>query len=470
MQQHAGAEQQPRRDHLNRRHGKAERTGTGDDQHGNRDHQRMLPVGTKEIPAGEGEQRGEMDHRRIEAGHPVGELDIARAGLRGGFQQARHLVEQRRAGGDRHLYGQAGGGVGGAGINGIARSDGGQRRLAGDEALVDLRAATDDAAVQRHALAGAHMDQCARLDPRQRHLAQGAVWPLDHCRLGLERGDVFGEGPCPPAHRVVEIAADQQEEQEHHGGFEIGVMGRLDGLHDREEQREADADDDRHIHVEPARGQRCEGRAQERPAGIDGGRQRDQRRDPVEEVAGFRLDAAGIARPDRDRQQHDVHHGKAGDGQRAQQFAPRRIGALAHIRRIEGMGPVAEPRQHVDDPLGVRLLLPPVDGKAVAGQVEAGLLDAGHERETMLDLGHAGGTGHPFDGEVHMRLAVVLQRDECVPVALMHGHVACRLSSPAAYSEKKMRFCERKVSPSVPELASSCRIQRPAATSSACAE
>ena len=77
----------------------------------------------------------------------------------------------------------------------------------------------------------------------------------------------------------------QQEEQQHDRGVEIGVLRVRCGLHQRHAERENDADRDRHVHVGAAHAQRLYRRAEEGPAGIGDGGQRDHRREPVEEIA-----------------------------------------------------------------------------------------------------------------------------------------------------------------------------------------
>ena len=70
---------------------------------------------------------------------------------------------------------------------------------------------------------------------------------------------------------------------------------------------------------------------EERLARIGGGRQRDQRREPVEEVAGLLRHVGDVAGPYRDRQQHDVHGGEARDREALHQ--PARLAGLVGFRR-----------------------------------------------------------------------------------------------------------------------------------------
>ena len=105
--------------------------------------------------------------------------------------------------------------------------------------------------------------------------------------LGLERGEISGDRACSPPHALVEIAPYQQECQQHDRRIEIGMLGVVHGLDDRHAQRKNDADADRNIHIDVARAQRAKRRPEEGLARIGRGRQRDQRRQPVEEIALF---------------------------------------------------------------------------------------------------------------------------------------------------------------------------------------
>ena len=67
-------------------------------------------------------------------------------------------------------------------------------------------------------------------------------------------------------HRQIEVAADEQEEQQHDRRIEIGVGGVDRGLVHREAERKRHADRDRHVHVDVPRAQRPEARF-ERTAG-----------------------------------------------------------------------------------------------------------------------------------------------------------------------------------------------------------
>ena len=105
-------------------------------------------------------------------------------------------------------------------------------------------------------------------------------------------------------------------------------MERLVEAHAEGEQH---ADRDRHVHVGPAVAQRAPGRGKEDAAGIDQRREGDQRRDPVEHVAGRGVRAG----PDRHRQQHDVAGGEARDRKRADKSLS--VSSVSSAPHREGM-------------------------------------------------------------------------------------------------------------------------------------
>ena len=104
------------------------------------------------------------------------------------------------------------------------------RGLAGDEALVDFRIAADHHAVGRHPLARPHQQAVARLERRDRHHHDLAVLLEAVGDLRLQRREIAGDRAGLAPHGVIEIAAAQQKEQQHHRGIEIGVLGVVDGL------------------------------------------------------------------------------------------------------------------------------------------------------------------------------------------------------------------------------------------------
>ena len=205
-------------------------------------------------------------------------------------------------------------------------------------------------------------------------------------------------GAGPFAHHVIERASDQQEEQQRDRGVEIGVRAAVNRFVQAQREGEQDADGDRNVHVGPAVAQALPGRAEEDAARIGKGGQRDQRRNPVEQVAGCGLRAG----PDRDRQQHDVAGREARDGERADQF---RHGAVFRIR-----GDIVEMRFVSDRPQGFdqwrrRAVSAPADRHAPGREIDPRLLDSRQGTERLFDRLDAAAAMNGGDGEVSLAQA-----------------------------------------------------------------
>ncbi len=117
VEQHAGFEHRARRHRLHGRDRKAERAGTGDDQHRDAGDDRIVPARARQHPAEHGQERGRMHDRRIKPRGAIGEPHVARARLQRIVQQPRDLGQQRRLGRSRHPHPQRAGHVERAGID-----------------------------------------------------------------------------------------------------------------------------------------------------------------------------------------------------------------------------------------------------------------------------------------------------------------------------------------------------------------
>ena len=139
-------------------------------------------------------------------------------------------------------------------------------------------------------------------------------------------------------------------------------------------------------------------RAEEDASGIGNGGKRDQRRNPVEQVAGCRLRAG----PDRNRQQHDVAGREAGDGERADQF---RQGAVRCVRsHIVEMRFVADPAQRLDEGRR-RAIGAPADRDPPGREIDPRLLDPRQGAERLFDLLDAAAAMDGRDGEAGLAQA-----------------------------------------------------------------
>ncbi|MBA7640637.1 hypothetical protein ES703_48308 [subsurface metagenome] len=211
IDQHAGAEHRASHHRLHRGNGEPERAGTGDDQHGDRGNDRIVPARACQHPAEHGQRRRDMNHRRIEPRGAIGELHVTRARLQRVFKEAGDLGQQRAFGSGRDPDPERTRHVHGAGIDLGALLCRGMARLAGDQALIDLGTALDHLTVDGRALARPQQHDVAGADARGRHLADLVGADELGRRLRLQRGEIAGDRPGPPPHVLVEIAPRQQE-------------------------------------------------------------------------------------------------------------------------------------------------------------------------------------------------------------------------------------------------------------------
>jgi Transposase len=139
----------------------------------------------------------------------------------------------------------------------------------------------------------------------------------------------------------------------HDRRIEIGMLGMVNRLHHRHAQRKDDADSDRNVHIDVACAQHAKCRPEKRLPRIRRCRQRDQRRQPVKEIALFGNHVADISGPDRNRQHHHVHSRECRDSEAAKQKT--RLLGLEGFRAcgLEWVGFVAEFGEPVDKADGI---------------------------------------------------------------------------------------------------------------------
>ena len=184
------------------------------------------------------------------------------------------------------------------------------------------------------------------------------------------------------------------------------------GFVDGESKRQDHAERDRHVHIESPRAQGAQRALEERLTCISDRRQSDQSRKPVEQVARLLSHVGDVAGPDRNRQQHHVHGGKASDRQASQQ--PPRLGLVVGLGafRRERMGAIADSLQRLDDARSIDLIVAPIDGEPPLGKVQPRVDHAWEFGKAGLDLADAAGAGDALDRECHMRRAGVGRLNE----------------------------------------------------------
>ena len=243
-------------DHDRRRRGKTHRAGAGDDQHGHGvdqgEAQRRLR--TEREPQEEG-QGGYGHHRRHE---PAGDLVDKRLDrqLRT-LRLLDHPDDLGEQGVRPHLGGAKGesaGLVDGGADNLVPCPLGDRDRLAGDHALVDIGGALGHLAVDRHLLAGPHVDDVAGPHFGQRNLGDAAA-ALDPRRLRLQPDEPLDRLGRAPFRLRLQVAPEKDEGDDDGRGFIIDVVRARgqqaggEGRHDRIGPGGAGADRHQRIHV-----------------------------------------------------------------------------------------------------------------------------------------------------------------------------------------------------------------------------
>ncbi len=315
--------------HLRRRDGKPHRAGAGDDEHRNRNGQRLVPACARDHPARKRQRGKAVHHGGIKAAGAISNADIGAARLSG-------FVHQLGDFGNRGILCHAGkshtdrrGKVDGACVHHASGGDRSGRAFAGQHRVVDRAGTVCHVAIGGQRFASGDQHQHPRLKRVGGHAAGGAV-RRDHAGAFAHAPQQRANpGPCPRAHLGIQRAACQQEEQQHHCAFEIGMAAAGDGFVQTETRRQDHANRNRHVHVGAPVAQRHPGAGEERPPGISDHGQRNQRGKPMEQLPRCPV----RARPDADRQQHDIHHAKARNAQRTVQALAF---AILNAQRIFG--------------------------------------------------------------------------------------------------------------------------------------
>ncbi len=255
-----------------------------------------------------------MYGRGIDARRPIGQAHVFSAALFGGFHQAHDLGQQGVFTGGGHAHLDRGRQVQGPGIDRIARIDRTRQAFTRDQRGIQVGHAGRDFAVGGQALARSHGQDHAGLDIVGGDGAAFAVGLDHHGGRGPQAEQARCRRPGLVACPAIQVTPDQQEEQQGHRSVEIGVLGPLHGLLQAHPRGQDHGQGNRHIHVQGARRQSRRRRAKERHPGIDHGGQGDQRRDPMEQVAGRVAHAGKMPGPDRNRQQHNVGRREPGHG------------------------------------------------------------------------------------------------------------------------------------------------------------
>mmetsp|Transcript_18518 Transcript_18518/g.30302 ORF Transcript_18518/g.30302 Transcript_18518/m.30302 type:complete len:613 (+) Transcript_18518:2199-4037(+) len=312
--QNAFAKQCARGGRGDRRHGQTQSAGTGYDQNGSRNVQRHAHIPRPDQPADKSQCREDMDAGRIERCGPVGQRRIVRPPRLGDSDQIGQPVQRCFAAHCRGTDGQRAADHNLARRNGSARTGRYRDRFACQQGPVKFCVAFGHDTVHGHAAACA--DQHQVTDTQLRHRAVDRHATDDPGGPGhFKGGEFFGSGTGRRTGPKFEVATGQKEETQRQRRVEIGVMTRKRRFPERRAERQDNRQRNGHIHRQPPHGQRPPCAHKKRLPCKGDSRQSNGGGNPMKHVTG-RVRSPG---PDRHRQQHHVHRGKASHGQTHQE-------------------------------------------------------------------------------------------------------------------------------------------------------
>ena len=186
---------------------------------------------------------------------------------------------------------------------------------------------------------------------------------------------------------VVQIATNQQQEQQGDGGFKIGMPRMDQGLIDTDAKGQDDAERDGHIHIGLATLERIPSAFKERHPGIEGAGSGDDGGQPIEGRAHPLAHLlAHQACPDGDGKHHGIARPEASDAKGYGQAATFAVLALAGLFGIIGHGRIAKVGEGLDHLGRLQAARAPLNGQLAGGQVHARHCDAGQGGHALFDL------------------------------------------------------------------------------------
>ncbi len=293
--QHAGLGAAPDADHDRHRCGKAERAGTGDDQHANCRNQAERHPGLRpEISPGAKSDDRNGDHRRHEpAGDLIGQpLDRRTRTLR----LRHHLDDLGKQGVAADLVGahhKAAGLVECARDHLAAGLFGDRHGFAGHQGFIERGAALKNDAVHRHLFSRPYAQFVACNQAVDLDLVVGAIIADTARGFGCQLQECLDRAGCRLAGAEFEDLAEKNKDRDDRGSLEVdrdraavSAEGcrkalRHDGSDDAVDVGHACAHRDQREHVEVARQQRLPAAHEERPARPDDDRSGEHELNPV---------------------------------------------------------------------------------------------------------------------------------------------------------------------------------------------
>jgi hypothetical protein len=200
-------------------------------------------------PSDEGEQRGEMNDGCVGARDAIGQCHEPRPALFGGFDQTHDFGQDCPLARGSHGNPQGRAEIDHARHDLVADLDGHGQALAADQRGVERRASRDDRSIGGQPFAGGDKKRVAGRQPVDLQHLRSAV-RMQHLGAAARQGHQCLNGLTgAPAGAAIEVAADQEEEQQRDRGIEEGMLCADPRLVQADDTGECDADRNRHVHV-----------------------------------------------------------------------------------------------------------------------------------------------------------------------------------------------------------------------------
>ena len=203
---------------------------------------------------------------------------------------------------------------------------------------------------------------------------------------------------------LLEIAANEQREDEHRESIEVDGARVVDRIDDAAHVARGESERDGHVHVQGPRAQRRPRAGKEHAGRPEHGRRDDGEADPTEETLILRIETARTrAAVQRERREHDVR----GDGARepdAREHRPVLAAAdgltLDAAKRMRGISERVERAGNLRELHGRRI---PDDARQRSFQLELGARDAVDNQWNALDEPDAGAAMHALEVQLDFR-------------------------------------------------------------------
>ena len=383
-QVYAFAEQTPGCHNLGHGRCQRQRARASDDQGCNRYHDGIARAGAEQQPGDQGQGRCGVNKGHIKRHGLVGDLAIAGPFLLARVQHFSDIGQQgiRRAAHSFAVKGLVE--IDSARIKRLTALDQARQAFTGDEAFINGAGAARDLHIDHGAFASREQDLIAAA-----HVFGTNAFDLSIARETvdgpvLQGGQIVRGGMCLAPQTGIEKASNEQEEEQHHTGIEIGVIAVRRSFPNTDAKGQDQRQRDRHIHIGPAMFEHGPGGTEEMPTAEHQNRKGDQAGYCVQR--GARITAHfTMPAPDRYREQHDIGERKGSHTHGDQQ---RTLFALCDLlRAVFGIGrdAVAEAGHSVHDRVG-RGRPMPGDVQASNRQVHSDLFDPGQFAHRCLDL------------------------------------------------------------------------------------